>query len=95
MWPRQKLPLRSAVAFATCQAKRQNGLPIIEATRRTVTSKQPAKAPQGAAELSGHAEEQEPIPFNQVLRKLVNTKPANTTANGPVKRNASKPPKRG
>ena len=38
--------------------------------------------------------DEERIPFDQVLRKLVSTKPAHKVA-APVKRNAKKPPKKG
>jgi hypothetical protein len=41
---------------------------------------------------SGYEEER--IPFDQVLRKLVSTKPAHKVAPAPVKRGAKKPPKK-
>ena len=38
--------------------------------------------------------DEELVPFADVLRKLVSTRPAHKVAAGPVKRNASKPPKK-
>ena len=37
--------------------------------------------------------DEERIPFDQVLRKLVHTKPARKVA-APIRRNAAKPPKK-
>ena len=54
--------------------------------------KQPARLASNVPDAAGYDEER--VPFDQVLRKLVSTKPAHKAAPGPVKRNASKPPKK-
>jgi hypothetical protein len=40
------------------------------------------------------AYDEERIPFAEVMRKLVSTKPVHKVAAGPAKRNAAKPPKK-
>ena len=49
----------------------------------------------GAASSSAGIYEEERIPFDQVLRKLVSTKPAHKVSSAPVKRSAKRLPKKG
>lgn len=53
----------------------------------------PQRLHREAPQVPPEAYDEERIPFDQVLRKLVNTKPVHKTA-GPVKRNFKKPPKK-
>ena len=61
-------------------------------SKSTVKQHRPSVKTTSGMDAAADAEEH--IPFDQVLRKLVSAPPAHKTAKGPVKRNASKPPRK-
>jgi len=60
----------------------------------SVKQKQEPMPTGSTTEQDSSAYEEERIPFHQVLRKLVNTKPAHKVAQGPARHNRNKSPKK-